>query len=75
MLKIKLSPVGRKNQPAYRIVVAQDRSKITGRYLANLGYYNPVSKQLSIDKKLVDFWVAKGAQTTPRIKKLYNLSK
>lgn len=74
MLKIKLSPVGKKNHPFYRIIVAEDRSKLTGTNLANLGTYDPISGDLKLDKKELDSWVAKGAQTTIRVKKLYNKS-
>ena len=75
MLKIKLAPVGKKNHPAYRIVVVEGKSKLTGKKLAYLGFYNPLSQELTLDKKQVDLWIAKGAQTTDRVKKLYNISK
>jgi small subunit ribosomal protein S16 len=72
MLKIKLSPVGKKNHPDYRIVVAEDRSKLTGNNLAIIGHYNPISGEVKLDKNQVELWVSKGAQTTARVKKLYN---
>lgn len=75
MLKIKLSPVGKKNSRTYRIVVMEDKSKITGKNLAILGQYNPLSKEIKLDKTLVDTWTAKGARLTDRVKKIYNLVK
>ncbi len=75
MLKIKLSPLGKKNSHTYRIVVMEDKSKITGKNLAVLGQYNPLSNEIKLDKTEVDAWTAKGAQLTDRVKKLYNLVK
>ncbi len=70
MLKIRLSRTGFKNHPAYRIVVAPVRSKLTGSPIDLLGYYNPTEKRLSIDKKKVNAWISKGVQITPMVSKL-----
>lgn len=72
MLKIKLSRLGKKNQPSYRIIVAEARSKRDGRYLDLIGFYNPLSrpKTIKINKKKLDSWIAKGAQPTETVKKL-----
>ena len=75
MLKIKLAPVGKKNSHTYRVVVMEGKSKITGKNLAVLGRYNPLSKEIKLDKTLVNTWTAKGAQLTDRVKKIYNLVK
>ena len=72
MLKIKLLRVGKKNQPSYRVVVVEAKSKMGGKYLVSLGFYNPLTKPatVKIDKKTYLEWIAKGAQPTVRVKKL-----
>lgn len=72
MLKIKLSRVGKKNQPIYRIVVVEAKAKLNGRHLRNIGFYNPLTKPpiIKIDKQALNEWLNKGAQPTPRVKKL-----
>ncbi len=70
MLKIRLSRTGSKNHPSYRVVVAHDRSKLTGRPIDELGFYNPMEKRLLIDKQKTESWVAKGAHISPRVTKL-----
>jgi small subunit ribosomal protein S16 len=70
MLKIKLQPFGKKNDHIFRIVVAEENSKLTGNCLAVLGNYTPTSKSLSLDTKLADVWIKKGAIPTDRVKKL-----
>jgi len=74
MLKIKLTRTGKKGQPSYRIVIAEARSKRDGKYVENLGYYNPLAspKVVKIDKKRYNYWVEKGAQPTETVRRLYN---
>jgi small subunit ribosomal protein S16 len=71
MLKIKLTRVGRKNQPAYRIVVNERRDKRDGKYVEQVGFYNPVSKELKFDKSLYESWLGKGAQPTQTVANLF----
>lgn len=73
MLKIKLSPTGKKNEPHFRIVVAEDRSKITGSPVAVLGHYHPLTGELTIDQSLVKIWIEKGAQPTLRMRRLLKI--
>jgi len=72
MLKIKLSRQGKKHQPHYRIVVAEDRSKRDGKVTAQLGYFQPTSqdKKVVIDLPLYQSWIKKGAQPTSTVKNL-----
>ncbi len=72
MLKIKLQRVGKKGQPQYRIVVAEARSKISGKYLDLLGTYNPRKKPSEFNLNLTKYqsWLKKGAQPTETIRKL-----
>jgi small subunit ribosomal protein S16 len=62
-LKIRLKRVGRKNQPAYRIVVADSRSPRDGTVVAMIGHYSPRSKgaQFDVDVEQARAWIAKGA--------------
>jgi small subunit ribosomal protein S16 len=72
VLKIKLSRTGRKNQPYYRIVVAEARTKNSLKAVATLGSYNPSDpkNKLTIDSKAYAQWLAKGAQPTETIRRL-----
>lgn len=72
MLKIKLARFGKRNQPHYRIVVNEARSKRDGQYTALLGHYAPTQtpKILSLDLKQYQEWIQKGAQPTPTVANL-----
>ena len=72
MLKVKLQPTGKRNQRLYRIVVAKDRSKLTGRYIALLGHYNPrdPKNKITLNEALYESWLKKGAQPTDTISQL-----
>lgn len=72
MLKIKLTRTGKTHEPHYRIVVVEDKSKLSGKYVANIGHYNPISKELVLDKAKFEDWKKKGAQPTLTVA---NLSK
>jgi small subunit ribosomal protein S16 len=76
MLKIKLQPNGKKHQRYYRIVVAEAKSKLTGRALDTLGHYNPhlTENKITIDQNNYQLWLERGAQPTPTIKKLLQTS-
>ena len=77
MLKIKLQPTGKRDQRYYRIVAAPDRSKLTGKYVDKLGFYDPANpkNKLEIDLKLYQSWLEKGAQPTDTIKNLIKKNK
>jgi len=72
MLKIKLARFGKSNQPHYRIVVIEAKSKRDGQYDANLGHYAPTetAKTLKIDVAAYTEWVKKGAQPTETVASL-----
>ncbi|HTL68843.1 MAG TPA: 30S ribosomal protein S16 [Lacunisphaera sp.] len=63
-LKIRLSRVGTKNEPHYRVVVAETRSRRDGDAVEQLGSYNPRAKGNPMTLKLdrVDYWMSKGAK-------------
>lgn len=77
MLKIKLSPTGKVHRRYYRIVVSEGKSKLTGKYIDLLGNYDPhnVENKLTLNKKLYQEWINKGAQPTKTIINLVNKNK
>lgn len=71
-VKIRLRRMGAKKSPFYRIVVADSRYPRDGRFIEEVGYYNPVKEpvELKIDGDKVKEWIAKGAQPTDTVKAL-----
>ncbi|MCQ4023022.1 MULTISPECIES: 30S ribosomal protein S16 [unclassified Ruminococcus] len=71
-VKIRLRRMGAKKAPFYRIVVADSRYPRDGRFIEEVGYYNPVKEpvELKIDGDKVKEWIAKGAQPTDTVKAL-----
>lgn len=74
MVKIRLTRVGSKNQPKYRIVVADEQRARNGRFLEVIGVYNPQVKpaEIEVNKERLDYWVSVGAQTTSAVTNLLN---
>ncbi len=72
MVKIRLSRMGSKNRPFYRIVAADIRSPRDGKFLEILGHYDPTKKphELKVDTERVKAWIDNGAKTTNRVSKL-----
>ena len=61
--------MGKKKEPYYRIVVADNRAPRDGRFIDNIGSYDPRGKgETRIDVVKFDAWVKKGARPTPRVK-------
>ena len=71
-LKIRLRRMGRKKAPTYRIVVAESSSPRDGRFVANLGHYNPRTEPatLVVDRERSLQWLAKGAVATETVEAL-----
>lgn len=72
MVKIRLKRQGRKHRPFYRIVVTDIRSRRDGAPLMELGYYDPMSKELKLDKQSALEWISKGAQPSDTAQRLIN---
>jgi small subunit ribosomal protein S16 len=72
LLKIRLSRVGKKKAPAYRVVVADARATRDGAFVDIVGHYNPIAqpKVVEFDTDKVRDWLSKGAQPTERVEKL-----
>ncbi len=64
MLKIRLSRIGTKKKPFYRVVAVDERAKRTGAYIELLGTYNPLTepKDIKLKKDRIDYWIKQGAQ-------------
>ncbi len=71
MLAIRLQRLGRKGYPVYRIAVQEaQRHPSSGRVVAYVGSYNPHTKEVSLQKDLVEKYLGNGAQPSPRVVKL-----
>lgn len=71
-VKIRLRRMGAKKAPFYRIVVADSRYPRDGRFIEELGYYDPTKKPsvLKVDDEKAKSWIANGAQPTDTVKAL-----
>ena len=68
MLSIRLSKVGKKNRPSYRLVVTEKRSSRNGKALEILGHYDLFQKEgIKINKERLTYWLKNGAQQTPAV--------
>ena len=72
-VKIRLKRMGANKKPFYRIVVADSRSPRDGKFIEEIGYYNPVSanKETKINDEKANKWLGVGAQPTETVKKLF----
>ena len=71
-VKIRLKRIGAKKAPFYRVVVADSRYPRDGRFIEEIGYYNPNTSpaEVSIDGEKAKKWIANGAQPTDTVKAL-----
>ncbi|MEK6302955.1 MAG: 30S ribosomal protein S16 [Acidobacteriota bacterium] len=72
LLSIRLTRRGAKKKPFYRIIVTESRSKRDGRFVENLGYYDPcrTPAEVKIDRERVDYWIERGAQPSDTVRSL-----
>ncbi len=70
MVTIRLSRFGRKKAPFYRVVAVDSGKKRDGKVLEILGTWNPLKKEVKIEKEKVKVWITKGAQLSATVKKL-----
>ena len=73
MVKIRLRRMGAKKAPFYRIVVADSRYPRDGRFIEEIGYYNPMEEPsvVKVDPEKAKAWMGKGAQPTDTVKALF----
>ncbi len=71
-VKIRLRRMGAKKAPFYRVIVADSRSPRDGRFIEEIGYYNPISEpvEVKIDADKAKTWIKNGAQPTETVKAL-----
>ena len=76
-VKIRLARHGAKKRPYYRVVVADGRMPRDGRYIEEVGRYNPLTnpKVIDINLEKVDEWIAKGAQPTNAVSHLIEVAR
>lgn len=69
MLTIRLSRVGKKKQPSYRLLVSEKSKDPWGKYLENLGTFNPLTDPATINFNVdrIKYWIGKGAQTSDTV--------
>ncbi|HEY9678221.1 MAG TPA: 30S ribosomal protein S16 [Drouetiella sp.] len=70
MVKIRLKRIGAKKAPHYRIVAVDSRNRRDGKPIEELGYYNPQSKDLKLNKEAVEKWMKNGAQPSETVASL-----
>ena len=72
-VRIRLKRMGAKKQPRYRIVVADARSPRDGRFIEEIGFYNPLADpaEVKIDQDRAKKWLARGAQPTDTVRALF----
>lgn len=72
MVKIRLRRMGAKKAPYYRIVVADSRAPRDGRFIEEIGTYDPLSEdmKLKVDTERAKYWIANGAQPTDTVRAL-----
>jgi small subunit ribosomal protein S16 len=72
MTVIRLTRMGRKKKPFYRVVVTDSRKRRDGGWIESIGYYNPLkeTREVKIDEERLNYWLSVGAQMSPRVKKI-----
>jgi len=75
-VRIRLTRIGKKKQPTYRVVVADQRSPRDGRYIEQIGRYDPRQEPsvVVIDNERALYWLGKGAQPSDAVRKLLEIS-
>ncbi|MBQ8932252.1 MAG: 30S ribosomal protein S16 [Ruminiclostridium sp.] len=76
MVKIRLRRMGAKKSPFYRIVVADSRYPRDGRFIEEIGYYDPTKEPsvIKVDTEAANKWIANGVQPTDTVKKLLKIA-
>ena len=71
-VKMRLRRMGAKKAPFYRIVVADSRSPRDGKFIEEIGYYNPLTEpvEVKVNEEKVSQWLSNGAQPTETVKRL-----
>jgi small subunit ribosomal protein S16 len=72
-VKIRLRRMGAKKAPFYRVIVADSRSPRDGKFVEELGFYNPIAEpaEIKIDAEKAKKWMSNGAQPSDTVKSLF----
>ncbi len=72
MVRIRLRRQGARNQPSYRIVVADSRSPRDGRFIEIIGFYNPRTEPptMRVDEERARYWLSQGAQPSEAVARI-----
>jgi len=62
--------VGRKNQRSFRVIVQEAKSKLRGKFVEDLGWYNPHSNTVEVKRERVLYWLGVGAQPSETVKQI-----
>ena len=75
-VKMRLTRIGKKKTPFYRVVIADARAPRDGRFVEEIGYYNPLTEpaEIKIDADKAKQWIKNGAQPTDTVKALLKKS-
>ena len=75
-VKMRLTRLGKKKTPFYRVVIADARAPRDGRFVEEIGYYNPLTEpvEIKIDADKAKQWLKNGAQPTDTVKALLKKS-
>ena len=75
-VKIRLKRMGAKKSPFYRLVVADSRSPRDGKFIEEIGYYNPITEpaEIKIDAEKAKKWLGTGAQPSDTVRRLLKIS-
>ncbi len=75
MLKIRLTRVGKKNKPLYRIIVTEHTNAAKGKYLEIIGHYNPTTKLFFVNKDKALKWMDQGAKPSNTVARFFEQNK
>lgn len=72
MTAIRLTRMGKKKKPFYRIVVTDSRKRRDGGWIESIGYYNPIDsdKTVKVDEERLNYWLSVGAKMSDTVKKI-----
>jgi small subunit ribosomal protein S16 len=75
-VRIRLRRIGKnpKKKPHFRITVFDKRRNRDGKFIEEIGFYNPISKLSKVNKERFDYWVSKGAEVSLRVKNIVDKS-
>jgi len=69
---VRLTRMGRKKKPFYRIVVTDSRKRRDGGWIESIGYYNPLTEPetIKVDEERLNYWMGVGAKLSDRVKRI-----